>query len=321
MANYKKITDRIEELTIDNPRTPEQLKWVNIINAGKNEIDYLRKNFNFNLVHLKSSAASVSFQRPQIFRGPDYLFLVLHFPVLKDDKIIAGEVDFFVGHGFLITINNNNLKALSSFFSLGKKSPDSLISFSVESSAILLYEILGHLIDGCYQLLDANSINLDGIEDLIFSGDQKKAVTRILTVRSNIVNVRKIMQNHKNILQQLSVMESSLVEKQAMKKYYAGLVEDTKRIWETLDNQKEMVEVLNNTNESLLNDRMTSIMKTLTIFSVIVLPLNLLAGTFGMNAKYMPIVNHPWGFWIIVAIMLTCSLIMLLIFERKKWLR
>jgi len=321
MANYKKITDRIEELTIDNPRTPEQLKWVNIINAGKNEIDYLRKNFNFNLVHLKASAASVSFQRPQIFRGPDYLFLVLHFPVMKDEKIIAGEVDFFVGHGFLITINNNNLKALSNFFSLGKKSPDSLISFSLESSAILLYEILGHLLDGCYQLLDENSIDLDRIEDLIFSGDQKKAVTRILTVRRNIVNVRKIMQNHKNILQQLSVMESSLVERPAIKKYYAGLVEHTKRIWETLDNQKEMVEVLNNTNESLLNDRMTSIMKTLTIFSVIVLPLNLLAGTFGMNAKYMPLVNHPWGFWIIVGIMLTCSLIMLMIFEKKKWLR
>lgn len=321
MANYKKITDRIEELIINNPKTPEQLKWVNIINAGKNEIDYLRKNFNFNLVHLKASAASVSFQRPQIFRGPDYLFLVLHFPVLKDDKIIAGEVDFFVGHGFLITVNNNNLKALSSFFSLGKKSPDSLVSFSLESSAILLYEILGHLLDGCYQLLDENSVDLDEVEDLIFSGDQKKAVTRILTVRRNIVNVRKIMQNHKNILQQLMMMESSLVEKPAIKKYYTGLVEHSKRIWETLDNQKEMIEVLNNTNESLLNDRMTSIMKTLTIFSVIVLPLNLLAGTFGMNAKYMPLVNHPWGFWMIVGIMFSCSLIMLMIFEKKRWLR
>ena len=88
-----------------------------------------------------------------------------------------------------------------------------------------------------------------------------------------------------------------------------------------LENQKEMVEVLNNTNESLLNDRMTSIMKTLTIFSVIVLPLNLLAGTFGMNAKYMPFVNEPYGFWIIVGIMFACSLGMLTLFETKHWLR
>jgi magnesium transporter len=322
MANYKKITDRVEELIIDNPRTVSRLKWVNVVNAGKNEIEYLRKNYNFDLVHLKAAAASVSFQRPQIFKGADYLFLVLHFPTFNDDKVIAGEIDFFVGHGFLITINNNNLKALTDFFNLGKKSPDSLLSYSLESSAILLYEILGHLIDGCYHLLDQNSIDLNAIEDLIFSEKQADAVKRILTMRRNIVNIRKIMQNHKNILQQLMNMESSLVERAAIKKFYNDLVEHSKRIWEMLDNQREMVEVLNNTNESLLNDRMTSIMKTLTIFSVIVLPLNLLAGIFGMNATIsMPFVNGSFGFWIIIAIMFVCSLGMLIFFETKRWLR
>ncbi|MHB8903746.1 MAG: magnesium transporter CorA family protein [Patescibacteria group bacterium] len=320
MPNYKKISDRIEELKIDNPRTAPSLKWLNVINAGREEIEYLRKNYNFDLTHLKSASASVSFQRPMIFQSPNYLFLVLHFPTFKDDKIIAAEVDFFIGHEFLITVNNNNLKALSSFFNLGKKSPDSLLSYSLESSAILLYEILGHLIDSCYQLIDDISIDINETEDLIFSSNQKEAVKRILNLRRNIVNIRKTMQNHKNILQKLMEMKSSLVEKEAMKKYYTGLVEHSKRIWEMLDNQKEMIEVLNNTNESLLNDRMTSIMKTLTIFSVIVLPLNLLAGTFGMNAKYMPFVNGAYGFWIIIAIMLFCSLIMLVFFERKKWL-
>jgi len=320
MANYKKISDRIEELFIDNPRTAPVLKWVNIINAGKNEIDYLRKNYNFDLDHLKASAASVSFQRPQIFRGSDYLFLVLHFPAFKDDKIVSSEIDFFVGHGFLITVNNNNLKALLDFFGLGKKNPDSLLAYSLESSAILLYEILGHLLDGCYQLLDKNSIDINDVEDLIFSSKQKEAVKRILTMRRNIINIRKIMQNHKNILSQLMEMESSLVEKPAIKKYYVGLVEHSKRIWEVLDNQKEMIEVLNNTNESLLNDHMTDIMKTLTIFSVIVFPLTLLAAIFGMNVRNMPFVDHSYGFWIILFLMFLCSLGMLAFFEKKKWL-
>jgi len=320
MANYKKISDRIEELKIDNPRTAPLLKWVNIINAGKNEIDYLRKNYNFDLVHLKVASASVSFQRPMIFKGDGYLCLVLHFPTFKDDKIVAGEIDFFVGHGFLITAHNNNLKALANFFNLGKKSPDSLLSYSLESSAILLYEILGHLIDSCYQILDENSLKINEIEDLIFSGKQNEAVRQILTLRRNIVNIRRIMQNHKNILQKLLEMESSLVERASIKKYYADLVDHSKRIWEMLDNQKEMVEVLNNTNESLLNDRMTDIMKTLTIFSVIVFPLTLLAAIFGMNAKYMPFVESPFGFWIIIGLMLLCSLGMLLFFKRKKWL-
>jgi len=321
MANYKKISDKIEEIKIDNPKTAnDYLKWINIISAGKSEIDYLRRNYNFDLAHLKATAASILSQRPLIFKGPSYLFLVLHFPVLKDGRIISGEVDFFVGHGFLITAHNNNLRALNSFFNLSKKSPDSLLSYSLESSAILLYEILGRLINDCYELADDNSIAINQVEELIFTNQQKAAVEKILTLRRNIINIRKIMQNHKNILKQLMDMRSSLVEKAAIKKFYESLVEDSKRLWEMLDNQKEMIEVLNGTNESLLNDQMTNIMKTLTIFSVIVFPLTLLAAIFGMNAINMPLVNHPYGFWIIIAIMLLGCLGMLLFFQRKKWL-
>jgi len=321
MANYKKISDKIEEIKIDNPRTVnDDLKWVNIISAGKSEIDYLRRNYNFDLVHLKATAASVLSQRPLIFKGPSYLFLVLHFPVLKDGRIISGEVDFFVGHGFLITAHNNNLRALNNFFNLSKKSPDSLLSYSLESSAILLYEILGRLINDCYELIDDNSLAINEVEELIFTNKQKAAVEKILILRRNIINIRKIMQNHKNILKQLMDMRSSLVEKAAIKKFYESLVEDSKRLWEMLDNQKEMIEVLNGTNESLLNDQMTNIMKTLTIFSVIVFPLTLLAAIFGMNSVNMPLVNHPYGFWMIVGIMLLGCLGMLLFFQRKRWL-
>lgn len=321
MSNYKKISDRIDELKIDNPRNNNSgLRWINIVNAGKQEINYLRKNYNFDLGHLRSIAASVLSQRPLIFRGQKYLFLILHFPSVSDGRVVPGEVDFFVGHNFLITVHNNNLPALGHFFNYGKKDPDSLLSFSSESSAVLLYEILGRLIDDCYRLLDDNSLEIKTVEELIFSGEQKKAVEKILLLRRNIINIRKIMQNHKNILKELTKMDSSLIDQKAIKKYYESLVEDSKRLWETLDNQKEMIEVLNNTNESLLNDQMNSIMKTLTIFSVIVFPLTLLAAIFGMNAVNMPLVNHKYGFWLIVGIMLIGSFFMLMFFKRKRWL-
>ena len=320
MGNYKKVSERIEELKIDNPKTVQELKWVNIISAGKKEIDYLRKNYRFDLLHLKVAAASVSFQRPMIYRGSSYLCLVLHFPVLKNGKIVAGEVDFFIGHGFLISVHNGGLKALNNLFNLGKKSPDSLLSYSVESSAVLLYEILGHLTDETYRLLDDNSVKINEIEELIFDRQQKEAVMEILSLRRNIINVRRIVQNHKNIFQQLMTMDSTLVEKSAIKKYYNNLIEQAKRIWEMLDNQREIVEVLYNTNESLLNNRMTDIMKTLTIFSVIVFPLTLLAAVFGMNVPSMPLVSLPYGFWWIVVVMLFGVAGMLIFFKIKKWL-
>ncbi len=320
MANYKKISDKVEELTISNPKTERVLKWLNVAEAGKNEVNYLRRRYNFDLAHARSALASVSFQRPMIFQGPKYLFLILHFPALENGKIISAEIDFFIGHGFLITAHNKNLPALTEFFNLGKKSPDVLLAYSLESSAILLYEILNRLLEGCYQLIDESSLALNEVEELIFSDRQREAVEKILNLRRNIINLRKIMQNHKNILQKLMNMESSLVERKAIRNYFDGLVNHSKRIWEMLDNQKEMVEVLNSTNESFLNNRLTTIMKTLTIFSVIIFPLTLLATLFSMRTADTPLVNHPHGFWIIIGIMVIGALGMLFFFNRKRWL-
>jgi magnesium transporter len=321
MSNYKRISERIEELKIDNPRNDSSaLRWINITNASKTEINYLRQNYNFNLSHLKSTAASVLSQRPLIFKGPNYIFLILHFPAFKNGRVFSGEIDFFVGHGFLVSVHNNNLPALRKFYDTSKKDPNSLVSFSSESSAVLLYEILGRLIHDCYRLLDDNSLEIKHVEEMIFAGKQKLVAENILMLRSNIINIRKIMQNHKNILLELSKMESSLVDRAGIKKYYSSLVNDSKRLWEMLDNQKEMIEVIYETNETLLNNKMNSIMKTLTVFSVIVLPLNLMAGIFGMNVKNMPLVGMINSFWLILCIMTLSMLAMLVIFYKKRWL-
>jgi len=266
MSQYKRISERVEELKIDNPRNATSgLRWVNVNNAAKAEINYLRKNYNFDLSHLRSAAASILSQRPQIFKGPKYLFLILHFPAIRNGRIFSAEVDFFIGHGFLVTAHNNELPALNKFFSISKKDPNSLSSYHIESSAILLHEILGNLINDCYRLLDENSLEIKHVEELIFSRQQKLVVENILLLRRNIINMRKIMQNHKNILKELSDMQSSLVDKTVIKKSYNKLVDDSKRLWEMLDNQNEMIEVLNNTNESLTNNQMNVIMKTLTV--------------------------------------------------------
>ena len=103
-------------------------------------------------------------------------------------------------------------------------------------------------------------------------------------------------------------------------KQYKHLIEHIKTIWENLENYKEIVEILNSTNESMLNDRISNIMKMLTVFSVIILPLTLMSGIFGMNVTEMPIVNSHYGFWIILSIMGLSGMIMLYIFEKKKWL-
>ena len=321
MPILPKISNQIQEINIDNPKTDAySLKWINVVNPGETEINYLKKKFSFSEEHLRQSISTVFAQRPIVEDGDDYVFMILHFPVFKGDTVVAGEIEFFISHGYLVTLHNGNLPPLNDFFNYVKNHPETILSYDTESSSTLLYELLDRLIRDCYSTLDKNSVNINEVEDIIFSGEQKDAVGKILELRRNIINVRKIMQNHKNILKHLEAMPSSLVSHEFIKDHYANLVEHSKRIWEVLDNQKEMVEVFNDTNESMLNNKMNVVMKTLTIFSVIVFPLTLLAAIFGMNAKNMPFVDELYGFWIIILIMLIGSVLMLWMFYRKKWL-
>ncbi len=323
MAIYKKIAPNIHRLLIDNPDTKGgAFTWYNIPNARKKEIEYLRKNFDFSLAHLQASSIKATAQRPAIEEMDDYLFIILHFPVFdKDGNITSEEIEFFVGDDFLVTLHNNKIKTINEFFSLCKKDGESLQSHKFESSAVLLFEILEKLMLNTFKLLDKNSETIIDLEELIFNQKSKRAVSKILSLRRNIINTRRIMQNHKNIIKKLINFQTGNAPVDVINNNYKILLEHSKRFWENLENQKEMIEVLNSTNESLLNYRISDIMKTLTIFSVIVFPLTLLAAIFGMNTENgMPFVNMENGFWYVMGIMLIGCLGMLIIFAKKKWL-
>lgn len=315
-------SNKIKEQIIDNPITPrKKVTWLNINNPSGKEIEFLRKKYKFNFEHLKASLGKSISQRADVSMGEDYIFLILHFPQFNGGKnIIAGEIDFFIGKNYLITMHNN-VSSLNHFFDLCKKNNQDLLSYKIESSAILLYEILQQQINEIYALLDKNSIDSSTAEDSIFDYKQKKATSEILTIRRNIINIRKIMLNHKEILKQLLNFETSILPTKELNDHYDDLIEHTSRIWDILNNQREMIEALHDTNDSLMNYQISDIMKTLTIFSVIVFPLTLFAAIFGMNTLGgMPFVDNPNGFWIIFSFMFVCCLGMLFFFKKKRWL-
>jgi magnesium transporter len=322
MSLYKKITKNLQKVAIKNQENNQIIEWINVFDAGKPEIEYLRKKFKFELVHLKASLGKAVSQRPLVEQGKGYLFIILHFPINNNQNIIACEIDFFIGQDYLVTLHNNNIPIINDFFNYCKKEPKCLINHERESSAVLLYQLLEKLMLGCFPILDENAIAITNVENIIFSQQtQKDAVSEILLLRRNIINLRKILQNHKNILKKLIEMEYSLVPESLIKKYYRNLIEYSKRIWEIIENQKDMIKIFNDTNESLMKFRLNDIMKTLTILSVIIFPLTFFAAIFGMKVDDgMPLLDTPGGFWIIIQFMLVICFGMLLYFEKKKWL-
>lgn len=323
MPKYQKISKNIQEVVISGPRDRGKIRWLNIANAGKDELEYLLrfKQYDFDFHELRASSAKVKAERPMVEKRDKYFFFILHFPVFSGNEIEAVEVDFFISHELLITLHNGKIGALNDFFNTMKKDGGAALANDLSSSSILLYELLKKLILACYEILDQNSAKINEAERIIFSRQQKKAVSRILELKRNIINIRRIVMNYKNILKKIMEMKSGIVSANRLKLFYLYLIDQTKRIWEFSESQKETIEALSDTNESLLNYSINDIIKTLTIFSVIILPLSFIAGVFGMNTvDGMPFVNNPYGFWIILGVMATASLGMLLFFIRKKWL-
>ncbi len=293
----------------------KKFKWVNVQNSSEKEIKYLEKEFNFHQLDLKDCLPPL--QRPKLVNRENYLFMILLFPVFdrKTRIIHATEVDFFITPKELVTVHTNELLPLQDIFSKCEKK-----SLKCGDAATLLHEILNELLAGCFPMLVHISTDIDNVESKMRYDFEKGTITEILRIKTNFVNFRKTMQPHKQVIRTLITEAPKFFPIKQLQIYFNNLVNYTKEIWYLLDNYKDTIDALHETNVSLIDFRINEIMKTLTIFSVIVFPLTLLAAIFGMNTLGMPFTNHPYGFWIILSMMLFGALGLLWFFEKKKWL-
>ncbi len=307
--------------TIKSPKS--DLSWTNITNAQQKEINYLKRKFKFNELDLNDSYAKKYSQRPKLNIRNDYCFLIIQFPVYrkKNRAIKAEEINFFISKENVITIHRNNLPPLVEFFNFCNSDSFYRQQYLSETNASLIYEIIIRLQEYSYPLLDRLSLDILNIEQNIFAGHERKMVNEILSVKRNILEFRKIMKAHKNVIKKLSQEKIKFFPAGKLKIYYQDLIEHSKNIWEILENHKETIEALENTNTTMVSFKLNNIMRVLTIFSVIVFPLTLLAAIFGMNTiNGMPFMDNPYGFWIIITIMLIATLTMFLFFRRKNWI-
>ncbi|MFC1612854.1 magnesium transporter CorA family protein [Patescibacteria group bacterium] len=298
-------------------------KWTDIHNGKKKRMDYLIKNFDFHPLDL-DDCLSIT-HRSKCDQYPLYSFLILLFPTYnkKTREIKSTELDFFISKDYLVTVHrDNNLKIFSDFFEICNNDEYTKNKFLNMPSERLLYEILNKLYLYCFPMLDHISSDIDHIEKQIFSGNEKNMVHEISVIRRNITDFRKIMQPQKNVLKKLitSLKKSSLFKIQKNDIYFDNLIDCIKEIWDALENYKERIEALQETNESLITYKLNDIMKILTIISVITFPITLIAGIFGMNTPGIPFTNSRYGFWIVVTIMLTIAALMLRHFKRRGWM-
>ena len=261
-------------------------------------------------------------QRPKVddYVDDGYLFGVLHFPAYDKNvqRLNAGELDFFLGPDYLVTISNVELLPVTRLFNRVQEDERFREQLFSKGSGRLLYEVLDDLFDYCFPILDKIAYKLDSIEDDIEDRRSEEIVTDISKVKQEIISYRKIIKPQRPALRLLERhIERFLPEE--LELYFDDLVDASERIWDLLDNYKEVVEALESTNESVISHRQNDVLRILTVFSVILLPLTLISGIFGMNVLFPGEHTHA-AFWAIVGLMVTVIIGMIGFFKYKRWL-
>ncbi len=259
-------------------------------------------------------------QRPKVDDYPDYLFAVLHFPWYDSSvqRLNAAELDIVLGPDYLVTMPNVPLLPVDRLFNRCAEDEEFRNELFAKGSGRLLYEVLDDLFDYCFPILDKIAHKLDKIEDDIHEVRSEELVRDISNVKQEIISYRKIIKPQRPTLRVLErKVERFLPED--LELYFDDIVDASERIWDVLDNYKEVVEALEDTNESVIAHRHNDVLRVLTVFSVILLPLTLIASVFGMNVVYPGEGTHA-AFWVIIAIMVLTIFAMLGFFRWKRWL-
>jgi magnesium transporter len=261
-------------------------------------------------------------QRPKIddYADEGYLFGILHFPAYDKNvqRLNAGELDFFLGPDYLVTISNVELLPVTRLFNRVQEDERFREQLFSKGSGRLLYEVLDDLFDYCFPILDKIAYKLDSIEDDIEDRRSEEIVTDISKAKQEIISYRKIIKPQRPALRLLERrIERFLPEN--LELYFDDLVDASERIWDLLDNYKEVVEALESTNESVISHRQNDVLRILTVFSVILLPLTLISGIFGMNVLFPGEHTHA-AFWAIVGLMVSVIIGMIGFFKYKRWL-
>ena len=228
-------------------------------------------------------------------------------------------MDLLLTPDTLITVRYSNLEPLEEFLKKCRV-PNSVARKNAlgKSSIYLFYHLIKEIYGFSLRELDHVEEKIGGIEEAIFSGQEKEMLLALSLARSDILNFLRTLKPQSTILESL-IARSDFFEARA-KPYLIDLTGEHQRILNMAENNREVIEGLQTTNESLLNAKTNQIMKVLTIITFTILPLSLLASVFGMSSSHLPLVDQPNFFWIMITTMIAVVVISLSIFKSKKWL-
>lgn len=312
---FKEIeTEDIEECF--NYEKESTVKFINV--NGLKKISHIEKlGEKFKLHPLMLEDVLNTGQRAKIDDYDDYLFLVLKMVYINDLSVVKAEQISFVLKGNTVIafqefkghIFENVLERLR----LGRR------NIRKTGSSYLLYALIDSVVDNYFNVLEAISEKIDTLEDKLMVSPDKKVLNEIYRLKKELLFIRKSIWPVRETLSNLVRCESDVLGDSVVL-YLRDVYDHSIQVLDTLETYQDIMSNMLDTYLSSISNKTNDIMKVLTIFSTIFIPLTFLAGIYGMNFENIPELKWSYGyaaFWIFSFIII---IFMLYFFKRKKWL-
>ncbi len=298
-----------------------KLNWVNIERPTEQETEYLAQNYPFHELELDDCLSRI--QRPKIDHDEEdnYLFMVFHFPVFHKEARVttSSQVSVFLGKDYLVTLHEGELKPLTTFYRDCAANEDTREEVMSHSPSYLLYEILDRLVTYCFPILNKIGSNVEQVEDDIFEEDARSSVRELSVLWKDVIAYQRMIKPQTEVFEWLEKSELPIIKEDA-DVYFGDLADHNRKIMDNLDEYKEWIKGLNDNISALTSFRINQVMRLLTVISVILLPLSLIASILGMNVYPLPIENNPVAIIIILILMFSIVTGMLAFCRARRWI-
>lgn len=312
-ANAAEFAHEFDIHSIDT----DHVFWLNFHGLQDREsIELLCQKIGFDKLSIEGIFAPL--RRAKVEEYPHYLFFQLHtLPYGCLDAEQTEQITFALGAHFLLSFQNQEGLHFGDVRERIEKSKGKIRN---QQADFLLFRLLDTLLDELFQFTTQVSDEIDRIDQRIHTQMQADLLRAIEKQKRQLIGLRKIVQPIKDLLSALEIMDNHLISK-ANKHYYKNLRNSCMSLIEDIDAHKQILDGLANLYYAVQGQRMNEIMKVLTVVSSIFIPLTFIVGVYGMNFKYMPELDYPYGYYTVVGIMFAIGLGLLLFFMKRGWLK
>jgi magnesium transporter len=320
-VDYNK--DIIEEHSIESIdqilqyRVKDTVTWVNIEGlANVDLIGAIGEEFNIHPLVLEDILNTQ--QRPKLEEYDDYLYCVLKGISLGGDgfSVFYEQISILILDNFLFTFKE---KQDEIFEPVKRRLRSSKGHFRSQGADYLAYVILDTIVDSYFTLQDSLDDIVDSVEEELLTNSTAETLATIQGVKRELIFIRRSISPLREMLNAILRSESHLIQEKTLI-YFRDISDHVLRISESIESSRDMVAGLLDIYITSISNKMNEIMKVLTVFASIFIPLTFIAGIYGMNFDYMPELKWKWAYPALWVSFITIPMILLVYFKKKKWL-